>query len=609
MKPPDSRGTPLSDEQMRQLRQLADTLTPEQQQWASGYLIGRPVAAGGKVPPLAAPADTVPGLTILYGSESGNSEALAVQAGLNAQALGMPAQVFDMADYKARRLRDERDLLIITATHGEGDPPDGARDFYEFLHSRKAPKLSGLRFAVLALGDSSYERFCQTGRDLDARLEALGADRIQSRIDCDVDFEEVADQWLAQVLKKFAALIGDHAGAGTAHPAAATSGRVAGTAKADRPRDRRNPIAAEVLESVCLSGRGSVQETWHIELSTEDSGLDYEPGDVLGVIAENREEAVSEILTGLGLAPDQTVAAPEGGGEVTLVDILRRDYELTTLTPKLVTEWARLSGSAELLALCDEARRPELMAFIKVRQLIDLVIEYPLAGIDATALLGRLRRLQPREYSIASSPLATPGEVHLTVAAVRGRRHGQPRYGLASTWLADIAVPGERVPVFIRRNKNFRLPADPATAIIMIGPGTGIAPFRAFVQAREMQGATGANWLFFGNPHFRTDFLYQTEWQRWLADGVLSRISLAFSRDQADKVYVQHRMREQGADLCRWLEDGAHLYVCGDAERMARDVDAALQEIVAEHLGLDEAQAREYIHGLQRDKRYQRDVY
>lgn len=603
MKYLDQANSPLSEEQTRLLNQLAEALSPEQQQWVSGYLAAlHTQVAGNASPASTTSADTTPTLTILFGSESGNAEALADQAGIDALALGLSAQVFDMADYKARHLRDERNLLIITATHGEGDPPDGARDFYEFLHSRKAPKLAGTGFAVLALGDTSYEHFCQTGRDFDARLETLGGERIQSRIDCDVDYDEPAAHWLEQVLKAFATRIG----ASTDRPAAAVTGRAATSTVGT---DRRHPFAAEVLDSVCMSGRGSVQETWHIELSLEGSGLDYRPGDVLGVIAENREEVVSEILTGLSLSPDQPVAAANGDGEVTLANALRSDYELTTLTPNLVAEWARLSGSDELQALGADDRRSELMAFIEARQLLDLVIEYPLTGIDARALLAMLRRLQPREYSIASSHLTSPGEVHLTVAAVRGQRHGQPRYGVASTWLVDLAVPGERVPVFIRHNKNFKLPADPATPIVMIGPGTGIAPFRAFVQEREEQGATGGNWLFFGNPHFRTDFLYQTEWQRWLADGVLSRIDLAFSRDQADKVYVQHRMREHGAELYRWLQDGAHLYVCGDANRMAKDVEAALEDIVAEHGGLEADGAREYINALQRDKRYQRDVY
>lgn len=601
----DSSNSPLTAEQTARLRRLVEALEPKQLAWVSGYLAGLGEPANDEAP--AAPVlDPARGrLTILYGSETGNAERVAEQAAAAATERGVPARVLDMADYKLRELRDERLLMIVTATHGEGDPPDPAADFYEFVHGRKAPKLAGAKFAVLALGDSSYELFCQTGRDFDARLEALGAERLVERLECDVDFEDAAAEWVRNALDAYARHV-------DAPPAAGSGGKVVAftrSARASRTEtyDRKHPFAAEVLENIVLNGRGSERETRHIELSLEGSGLEYEPGDVLGVVAPNRDASVDALLEALSLDAAQTVATP--AGEAGLGDALRREYEITPLTPGFVSAWAEHTGDDTLRALTGPAKRSELMRWMAGRDVLDVVTEHPAAEIDAAALLGMLRPLQPREYSIASSLAANPDEVHLTVAAVRYESRGRRRYGVASTHLADRAAPGERVAVYVRRNKHFRLPADDGTPVIMIGPGTGVAPFRAFVQQREVGGAAGPSWLFFGSPNLRTDFLYQTEWLRWRADGVLHRLDVAFSRDQAHKIYVQDRMREAGTELFRWLEDGAHVYVCGDAERMAPDVHAALVEIVQQHGGRSAESAAEYVKQMQRDKRYQRDVY
>lgn len=601
----DNTNSPLTAEQAARVRHLVETLDADQLGWVSGYLAGLRDAAGQQ--PAAAPAaePAREQLTILYGSETGNAERVAQQAAEAAAARDIPARVLDMADYKARELRDERLLLVVTATHGEGDPPDPAADFYEFVHGRKAPKLNDAKFAVLALGDSSYEHFCQTGRDFDARLEALGAERLTERLECDVDFEEAASAWIASALDAYS----EHV---EARPAAPAGDNVVAFSSSARPApepayDRNNPFPAEVLENLVLNGRGSERETRHVELSLEGSGLDYTPGDVLGVIAPNRDETVDALVEALALDPEQAVAAP--GGERSLREALKHDYEITPLTPGFVRAWAEHVGDASLQALTADDARAELMQFLAGRDVADVVSDYPSSAIDAATFVGMLRKLTPREYSIASSLAANPDEVHLTVAAVRYESRGRPRYGVASTHLADLAEPGEQVEVFVRRNKHFRLPDDPAAPVIMVGPGTGVAPFRAFMQEREINGADGASWLFFGSPRMRTDFLYQTEWQRWLADGVLHRIDVAFSRDQQSKVYVQDRMRERGKELYGWLEQGAHFYVCGDAERMAPDVHAALLEIVQQHGGRSEESAAEYVKQLQRDKRYQRDVY
>ncbi len=590
-------NSPLTPEQAELLERLSATLSPEQARWISGYLAGAHGALAGDAEPVS---QAVAPITILYGSETGNAEGLAEQACRQAEAQGLAARAIDMADYRTRELKNERLILIVTATHGEGDPPDPAEDFYHFLHSRKAPKLEGAKFAVLALGDSSYEHFCQTGRDLDARLEALGAECIHARVDCDVDYEDAADDWIRQALDAFAR-----------HADAVPNDNVVafGPTKTRQLSvyDKNNPFRAEILENLVLNGRGSDKETRHIELSLADSGIAFEPGDALCVVPENRPAAVAELIEALALKPEARVATRDG--ETSLEDALLREYEITTVTPPFIEAYAALTESNALKALASDDNRKPLMAYAGERQVIDVVLEHPPESIDAQRFIDSLRRLRPREYSIASSYNANPDEVHLTVAAVRYLSANGYREGVASTYLADQLEAGDRVPVYVQRNKNFKLPADPAAPVIMVGPGTGVAPFRAFVEEREYQGADGSNWLFFGDRRFRTDFLYQIEWQRWLREGVLERMNVAFSRDSGQKVYVQDRMREHSRELYAWLEAGAYFYVCGDAESMAPDVHQALIDIVREEGGRTEEQARDYVRQLQRDKRYQRDVY
>lgn len=590
-------NSPLTPEQAELLERLSATLSPEQARWISGYLAGAHGALAEYAEPMSRAAAPI---TILYGSETGNAEGLAEQARRQAEAQGLAARTIDMADYKTRELRNERLVLIVTATHGEGDPPDPAEDFYRFLHSRKTPKLEGAKFAVLALGDSSYEHFCQTGRDLDARLEALGAERIHARVDCDVDYEDTAGDWIRQALDAFAR----HADTVPGDNVVAF-----GPTKTRQPPvyDKNNPFRAEILENLVLNGRGSDKETHHVELSLADSGIVFEPGDALCVVPENRPAAVAELIEALALKPDTRVTTRNG--ETSLEDALLREYEITTVTPPFIEAYAALTESDALKALAGDDNRKPLMAYAGDRQVIDVVLEHPPASIDAQHFIDSLRRLRPREYSIASSYNANPDEVHLTIAAVRYHSANGYREGVASTYLADQLKAGDSVPVYVQRNKNFKLPADPSAPIIMVGPGTGVAPFRAFVEEREYQGADGSNWLFFGDRRFRTDFLYQTEWQRWLKEGVLERMNVAFSRDSDEKVYVQDRMREHSRELYAWLEAGAYFYVCGDAEYMAPDVHQALVDIVREEGGRTEEQAQVYVRQLQRDKRYQRDVY
>lgn len=611
-------NSPFNEEQVALINQLLPTLTDAQKIWLSGYLAAlcNSAAATGAVAqtataqPAAAPNQVaIPKeATILYGSQTGNSQRLANRFAGKLKEQGFAVDVFAMNDFKTNNLKKVRHLFIIVSTHGEGDPPDNAVGFYEFLHSKRAPKLDGMPFGVLALGDTSYEFFCQTGKDFDKRLEELGGKRIVDRTDCDVDFEEAAEEWMNRALAALAE-IGQQAGA----PAGGQAGWAA-TGSAVVPAQateysRSNPFHATVLENLNLNGRGSKRETRHLELSLEGSGIQYEPGDSLGLYPENHPRLVQELIGAMKWNPDEPVTLPKGGGEAPLRDVLTRHVEITVLTKPLLEQVAELAGNSRLRELVAPGREQELKAYLAQRDLLDLIRDFNLEGLPARELVPLLRKLPPRLYSISSSPLAYPDEVHLTIRKVEYEAHGRKRFGVASTHVAERVKPGDTLPVFVQSNPNFKLPADPDTPIIMIGPGTGVAPFRAFLGHREETGAKGKSWLFFGDQHFRTDFLYQVEWQRWLKDGVLTRMDVAFSRDTDRKIYVQHRMLEKSKDLYAWLEEGAVVYVCGDEKRMAHDVHETLLAILEQEGGLSPEQAAERLLRMQQERRYQRDVY
>jgi len=601
----NEHSTPLTESQTDQLNRLVQSLSPQQVTWVSGFLAGINWAGQGVPQAQAAPvAQTAgqPRLTILYGSQTGNGETIARQVYDKATARGFSASVKDMGDYKKNQLKNEQNLLLVVSTHGEGDPPDNAEELHSFLLGKKAPELKHLRYSILALGDTSYENFCQTGQDFDKRLEALGAQRVHARGDCDVDYEETAQGWAEGALDAFAEFLQAPQGA-----VADNATQQAPGAKIASLYTKKNPFPAAVLENLVLNGRGSAKETRHVELSLEGSGLVFEPGDSLGVMPSNSPELVAELIGTLKLDGNETVATFEG--EMTLENALSHAYEISILTRPFLARYAERSQSEELLKLLDDGNKKALTAFIRGRDIIDLARQFPLASIGAGELTGMLRKLPPRLYSIASSQQANPDEAHLTIAAVRYEAHGRPRKGVASSHFAERLSEGDTIPVYVDSNKNFKLPADGQAPVIMVGPGTGVAPFRAFIEERETIGASGKNWLFFGDQHFTTDFLYQIDWQRWLKDGVLTRMDVAFSRDTDQKVYVQHRMLERSRDIYAWLQEGAYFYVCGDADRMAHDVHAALIDIVSNEGGLSAQKAAEYVKGLQRDKRYQRDVY
>ena len=604
----------MSEDQAGQLQALISTLTPQQALWLSGYLAGigqqLPSANGNGSAPGAVVQATGggPEVTVLYATETGNAEGVAQDFAAKAAEVGLNATAVDMADYRTKDLRNESCLVLVAATHGEGDPPDPAAGFFEFLWSRKAPKLSEARFAVLSLGDSSYVEYCKAGRDLDERFEELGAERVLDRVDCDVDYEDAADTWIEElvgVLQKEGVPAGGAAPAATVGLPAGIPGLAGPPAKPTYTR--RNPYEAEILESVVLNGRESDKETRHIEFLLEEGALEFEPGDSLGILPENEDAVVAAVVDALALAPGDPVTV--GGEERPVAEALKHDLELTLLTPGFLKAYAEVAEAEDLRLLLEVENRDALLRYMKCNQVSDVLQEHPVTGLGAQSFVDMLRKLQPRLYSIASSQKWMPDQVDLTVAVTRFTADGKRRNGVASTYLAERREPGETVEVYVDHNKGFKLPPDPDAAMIMIGPGTGVAPFRAFLQEREETGASGRNWLFFGDRRFREDFLYQAEWQRFLKDGRLTRMDVAFSRDQADKVYVQDRVRERSRDLFEWLEEGAYLYVCGDADGMAPAVHETLADVIREEGGLSPEESEAYLRDLQQDKRYQRDVY
>ncbi len=586
---PERSRTPLNDDQYRHLQHLIAALSPEQAAWIGGYLTG--MTAKDVTAVLG--ADDIADITILVGSQTGNSDALAEQMHRLAAGRGLKTVIKKMGDYKFPQLKTESKLLVIVSTYGEGEPPDNARELVEYLFSKRAPSLKQVQFSVLGLGDSGYEFFCKTAIDFDRRLEELGATRIHPRVDCDVDYEAGAETWMHAVLNKLS-MQPDINPQTSAPPSP-----VANTPAYSRP----HPFPAVLLENIVLNGRGSIKETRHLELSLEGSGLSYEPGDVLGVYPANAPDVIDALLQTLHF--DGTERITFDDKESFLYDALFSHYEATAVTRPMMRKYALLANNRQLDRLLHDKHK--LSDYLHGREIIDLVTDFPIEQLSPQMFADCLRKLPPRLYSIASSLTRHPDEVHITVAAVRYQAHGRERKGVGSTFLAERIGEDMTVPVYIDHNPNFKLPADASTPIIMIGPGTGIAPFRAFIEEREAMGASGKNWLFFGDQHFETDFLYQVEWLHYLKSGVLTRMDVAFSRDQERKIYVQHRMAEHGKELYAWLQDGAHLYVCGDAKRMAHDVHQALLKVVAAEIGMDNAE--DYVANLQKTKRYQRDVY
>ena len=585
VKMPDD--APFDEAQREMLSELLRDCSVEQRSW-----LGKLLGAGSTLPQSRAPGN----LLVLYGTESGNSEELAARSAKLAKGRGFKTTLKNMSESVPEELSKTENLLVVVSTWGEGDPPESAEGFCGNLMSGKVD-LSGVNFSVCALGDTSYEHFCKVGKDVDQQLEKFGGKRVTPRVDCDVDFEEAYTEWIERALEELG-------GAATNTLEAISTAVVAPSLE----YGKKNPFPARILDKVLLNAPGSQKEIWHLELSLEGSGLSYEVGDSLGVVPTNADDVVDSLLKAADLTGDEVVRTRSSGDKV-LREALREDYDITALSRKVASAWQSHCGSKDLENLLDKDSRQLFKDWSWGRQIVDLLREFPASKTEAQHLVDILRMLPARLYSISSSPREHDGEVHLTVAAVRYEGHGFVRKGVASTCLADLVEEGDTVPVFVTPNKRFRLPENDTLPIIMVGPGTGVAPFRAFVEDRSTREGSGPAWLIFGDQRFTYDFLYQLEWQDHLKSGALTRLDVAFSRDQPEKIYVQDRIREKGKEIWDWLEKGAHFYVCGDASRMAPDVHAALLEVIQSWGDRTPEAADTYLGELKSNGRYQRDVY
>jgi sulfite reductase (NADPH) flavoprotein alpha-component len=591
--------TPLSSEQSALLAEFAAGTDNAGLLWASGYLAGiarAPTQAAPVGASTEAPAAAARPATVLFGSQTGNARRAAEALHAKLESAGLPARLLRADAYAPRELASERLLFVVISTQGEGDPPDDAIGFVEFLSRKRAPRLPGLKFAVLGLGDTSYADFCGIARRIDARLAGLGAQRVADLGLADLDIDTVAAPWTLKAFEAAGNVLKPGPPRATVTPLRPLA--------AGKPQGREHPVAAELLDNQRITGRGSARDVRHLEISLAGAPMHYEPGDALGVWPRNPPALVGELLATLGLDGDQAVAHADI--ELPLREWLSGKREITRSSRPFLQQHAARSGDGDLAALLKPERSADFAALLARRQLIDLLRDMP-GRWNAADLVAALRPLQPRLYSIASSRKAVGDEAHLTVAHVRYERDSQVRWGAASHFLATRGE-GDLLEVFVEANERFRLPHDAGRDIVMIGPGTGVAPFRGFVQERSETGASGRNWLLFGNSHARSEFLYQTEWQQALRDGSLHRLDLAFSRDQAERTHVQQRLRESGRELYAWLENGAHLYVCG-ALAMGREVHAALHDVIAAHGGRDADAAHDYLETLRAQGRYSRDVY
>lgn len=596
---PPSNLLPLNPEQLARLQAATSDFSPTQLAWVSGYFWGMLNQQPGAVAGAPATAVEIPAITLISASQTGNARRVAEALRDDLLAAKLNVNLVNAGDYKFKQIASEKLLVMVASTQGEGEPAEEAVALHKFLFSKKAPKLDGTAFAVFGLGDTSYEFFCQSGKDFDSRLAELGAERLLDRVDADVEYQTAAAEWRARIVEVLKARVPKETSAQAAFTATGVVNDIHTS-----PYTKEAPLTASLSVNQKITGRDSEKDVRHIEIDLGDSGLRYQPGDALGIWYQNDPALVKELVELLWLKGDEPVTVD--GKTQPISEALQWHFELTVNTPNIVENYATLTRSESLLPLVGD--KAKLQHYAATTPIVDMVRFSP-AQLDADALLGLLRPLTPRLYSIASSQAEVESEVHITVGVVRYDIEGRARAGGASSFLADRVEEEGEVRVFIEHNDNFRLPANPETPVIMIGPGTGIAPFRAFMQQRAADEAPGKNWLFFGNPHFTEDFLYQVEWQRYVKEGVLTRIDLAWSRDQNEKVYVQDKLREQGAELWRWINDGAHIYVCGDANRMAKDVEQALLEVIAEFGGMDAETADEFLSELRVERRYQRDVY
>lgn len=597
-----NNSSALDANQLALLQQSTANYSSLQLAWASGYLAAKSEQGQNvQVAPVAAATAVAKTLTILFASQTGNAKGVATQVEASAKAAGINVVLKNIADYKAKSLKNETHLLVVASTNGEGEPPDDAIEFHEYLLGKKAPKLPNLNYSVLSLGDSSYEFFCQTGKDFDERLLELGAKQVAPRVDCDVDYDTECDEWTLQIVEALKEELNQ------AESALAPVIELA-TAGAESQYSKQNPLAAEFSVSQKLTGRDSAKDVRHIEIDLGESGLTYQVGDALGVWFDNDSTLVDELIQQLHFTGDEKVSLKIAGEtqELPIKEALIQHLEITQTAPAFIEFWAQQVNDAQLIEIATDKNTAR--EFAGQHQIID-VVNIGTADLAPQTFVDALRKITPRLYSIASAQSEVEEEVHLTVGVVTYEANGQVRTGGASGFLSHRLSESQNVRVFVEHNDNFRLPQSDDTPVIMIGPGTGVAPFRAFMQERDAREASGDNWMFFGDQTFTQDFLYQVEWQNYLKSGLLTRMDVAFSRDQAEKIYVQDRLKEHASEVFAWLERGAHLYICGDANRMAKDVHNTLVEIIQQHGNLSADAAEDYLKSLRSNKRYQKDVY
>ena len=584
---------------------LLPTLTPLQLAWLSGYAwsqassVEQQVAGQHLAANLTALSAEPFSITVLSGSQTGNAKSVADKVAAELTEAGIAVKRVPLKDYKAKTIADEKYLLLVTSTQGEGEPPEEGVVLHKLLNGKKAPKLTELQFAVLGLGDSSYPNFCQAGKDFDQRFAELGATRLFERVDADLDYSATAEQWIRDIV----AIVKEKVAQASPVVQSIATATTAPVAK-ESQYNKANPFPATLITNQKITGRQSDKDVRHLEFDLAGSDLHYQAGDALGVWFDNDPKLVDEVLSLAQIDPTTEVTIE--GKTQTISTALLSHLELTQNTPAFVKDYAALAYNEQLNDLV--ADNQALQELVQRTPIVDVLHKFP-AKLTAEQLVSLLRPLTPRLYSISSSPAEVGEEVHLTVGVVRFEHEGRARSGAASSFLADRVEEDSAVRVFVEHNDNFRLPNDTTKPIIMVGSGTGVAPFCAFMQQRVADEASGKNWLIFGNPHFASDFLYQTEWQQFAKEGFLHKYDFAWSRDQEKKIYVQDKIRENSTALWQWLQEGAYFYVCGDAAKMAKDVEQALLEVIAKEGNLSPDEAEDYLNELREEKRYQRDVY
>jgi sulfite reductase (NADPH) flavoprotein alpha-component len=598
-------NSPFSPRQLKEINDFIKQLNPDQKLWLGGYLSGlnestysilKLLQSSGqqKFESNNSQQNDSSGLLILYGTRSGNSLKVAKNTLAIAESKGLVARLASLNEYDPKSIKKESTVFIVISTDGEGEPPLAAEEFYNYLMSKKITGLKNLKYSVLALGDSTYQHFCKIGRDIDERLLNLGAFQIHKRVDCDSDFEVSSEEWANEAVIAFL----------KQQPQISVS---ANTPVREGIKDvtpcRANPFHAQLLERINLNGKGSTKRTWHMEFDIEESNLVFQPGDALGVLCYNNQPLVNEVIALTGYKAESLIK--KDGEERLLHEVLTHDFELSNITGQTVEAYAKLTNNNDLLKLC--SHKDKLFKYVYGRDIVDLLNDYP-AKIDLDSFLSILRKLQPRLYSIASSYNANPEEVHLLVREVEYFANKRKHRGCCS-YMLSMFPEDEKVPIYVDENISFRLPEDSATPVIMIGSGTGIAPYRSFLQEIELKSLDNKTWLFFGERNFATDFLYQLEWQKYLKNKTLTRMDIAFSRDQASKIYVQNKLAENSKELYKWIEEGAYIYLCGDKNSLARDVKQTLLEIVAKEGGLNHDKATDYFRILRKEGRFQEDVY